>query len=259
MTRPVFLAEDLTPDASSLMAGDHARLAGAEGRHAAAVRRIDAGETLDVVNGSGLRLTCEVTSSDAEGLDLRVVAVSQEDELAPRLVLIQALAKGGRDEQAVESATEIGVDAVIPWQADRSIVRWNGPKAGRGRAKWQSVARAAAKQSRRARIPEVEEVVDSRRLLTRVSRIVEEGGAALICHEEGERRLAALPEAEWERLRGAPEVALVVGPEGGVSPEELEALQGVGADVVLLGPHVLRSASAGPAAAVLLSAALHRW
>lgn len=259
MTRPVFLAEDLVPYADDLGVGDLARLQGAEGRHAATVRRIATGEILDVVDGRGLRLTCEVLASDRDGLDLRVVGSAREEEPRPRLVLVQALAKGGRDEQAVESATEIGVDGVIPWQADRSIVRWPASKAARGRAKWQSVVRAAAKQSRRSRIPDVGEVLDTRGLVGTVRRLVDEGGAALVCHEEGERSLAAWGERQWERLRGCAEVALVVGPEGGISPEELDALREAGAEVVLLGPHVLRSANAGPAAAVLLSAALHRW
>lgn len=259
MTRPVFLAEDLAPDAVTLTVGDPARLAGAEGRHASTVRRIDAGESLDVVDGRGTRLTCEVVSADREGLDLRVVALSREEEPRPRLVLVQALAKGGRDEQAVESATEIGVDAVVPWQADRSIVRWGASKAQRGRAKWESVVRAAAKQSRRSRIPVVEALLDTRGLTARVRHLIDEGGAALVCHEEGGRSLAAWTEEEWERLRGAGEVDLVVGPEGGISPEEVDGLREAGAEVVLLGPHVLRSANAGPAAAVLLSAGLHRW
>lgn len=259
MTRPVFLADDLTPALATLGVGEHARLAGPEGHHAASVRRIAAGESLDVVDGRGARLTCEVVASDRDGLDLRVVEALVEPAPRPRLVLVQALAKGGRDEQAVETATEIGVDAVLPWQADRSIVRWSPSKSARGREKWESVARAAAKQSRRAWVPEVGSVLDSRGLVGWVGRLIDEGGAALVCHEEGERPLSALLASAAQRLSQAPAVALIVGPEGGISPEELDALRGAGAEVVLLGPHVLRSASAGPAAAVLLSAALHRW
>ena len=162
MTRPVFLGEDLRPDPASVGVGDRATLAGAEGRHAASVRRIGAGEWVDVVDGVGLRLTCEVAGADKSSLSLVVREVLQEERPVPEIVLVQALAKGGRDEAAVEICTEIGIDRVIPWASQRAIVQWKGPKADKGRAKWEGVARAAAKQSRRAFVPTVEGVMDSR-------------------------------------------------------------------------------------------------
>ena len=150
MTRPVFLAEDLVLYADDLGVGDLARLQGAEGRHAATVRRIATGEILDVVDGRGLRLTCEVLASDRDGLDLRVVGSAREEEPRPRLVLVQALAKGGRDEQSVETATEVGVETVLPWQAARCVSVWSGAKRAKGRERWAATAREAAKQARRA-------------------------------------------------------------------------------------------------------------
>ena len=151
MTLPVFLADDLTPALESLSVGDSATLGGAEGRHAASVRRIGAGEWIDVVDGCGLRATCEVCGSDKSSLHLVVRELVREDAPSPEVILVQALAKGGRDEAAVEICTEIGIDRVIPWASQRAIVQWKGPKAEKGRAKWESVARAAAKQSRRLR------------------------------------------------------------------------------------------------------------
>ena len=156
MTLPVFLGSDLTPALESLSVGDSATLGGAEGRHAASVRRIGAGEWVDVVDGFGLRATCEVSGSDKSSLSLIVRELAQEDAPSPEVILVQALAKGGRDEAAVEICTEIGVDRVIPWASQRAIVQWKGPKAEKGRAKWEGVARAAAKQSRRAYVPVVE-------------------------------------------------------------------------------------------------------
>lgn len=259
MTLPVFLSEDLVPDAASLQPGDRAHLGGVEGRHAAVVRRLGPGEPLDVVDGHGLRLTCRVESASKSGLDLVVDARSEEPGPRPRLVLVQALAKGGRDEQAVETATEVGVDEVVPWQADRSIVRWSAQKAPRGVAKWQEVARAAAKQSRRARVPGVGGVLDSRGLLGWVRSVIDEGGLCLVCHEEAEETLTGFLRDRRESLAGATRVAVVVGPEGGISPEEIAGLREAGAQVVLLGPHVLRSSTAGPAACILLGAALGRW
>ena len=164
MTRPVFLAEDLSCVPSSLAVGERVTLGGSEGRHAASVRRIGAGEWVDVADGRGLRLTCEVVGADKSSLSLVVREVVQEESPRPEIILVQALAKGGRDEAAVEICTEIGIDRVIPWASQRAIVQWRGPKAEKGRAKWEGVVRAAAKQSRRAYVPVVDAVADSREL-----------------------------------------------------------------------------------------------
>lgn len=261
MTLPVFLGEDLTPDPSSLGVGESAFLGGEEGRHAAVVRRMGVGESLDVVDGAGLRLRCEVTGvverGAGRGLELRVDEVMTEETSRPRLTLVQALAKGGRDEQAVESAVEVGVDAVVPWQANRSIARWQAQKLTKGVAKWEQVVRAAAKQSRRAFVPEVGEPVDSRGLATLAARVVADDGLVLVCHEEGTLPLARLLAGGAAERAG--EVLVVVGPEGGIDPDELASLRTAGAEVVLLGPHVLRSSSAGPAALTLVAAAVGRW
>lgn len=259
MTLPVFLADDLEPRAADLTPGDRAHLGGVEGRHAAVVRRLAPGEALDVVDRRGLRLTCRVEAASKSGLDLVVDSLLREPEARPRLVLVQALAKGGRDEQALETATEVGVDGVVPWQSDRSIVRWNAQRAARGVDKWREVARAAAKQSRRAWVPGVSGVLDSRGLVAWVRDLIDEGGVCLVCHEEATGTLTDLLGEHREALARASRVAVVVGPEGGISPEELEALRDAGGQVVLLGPHVLRSSTAGPAACILIGAALGRW
>ena len=257
MTLPVFFAHDVTPPAAGLTVGDHAHMGGAEGKHAATVKRISPGESLDIVDGSGLRLTCEVVGASGGGLEVIVRERIVEAAPKPRLTLVQALAKGGRDEAAVETATEIGIDQVIPWQADRSIVRWAGPKATRGHAKWDSVARAAAKQSRRAFVPTVGQVLGTRELGAWVRTVIDEGGAVVICHEDAAHTLAHL--LAQGGLEAATHIAIVVGPEGGISPDELTELRHAGALAVLLGPHVLRSSSAGPAAATLISAGVSRW
>ena len=246
MTLPLFLVE---PDR---LAGVHVGatlvLDGPEGRHAATVRRIAAGESVLLSDGRGLRVTAEVTGAGRGELDLVVTAVEPEPEPATRFVLVQALAKADRDEQAVESATELGVDEVVPWQAGRSVVVWRGERGARARRKWEAVVTAAAKQSRRSRVPVVAEPVGAAALLDRVRRST----LALVLHEGATTPLAGhgIPEEG--------EVLLVVGPEGGITPEELTALQGAGAVPVRLGPQVLRSSSAGPAALAVLSAAA-RW
>ena len=262
MTRPVFLAEDLSCVPSSLAVGEHATLGGSEGRHAASVRRIGAGEWVDVADGRGLRLTCEVVGADKSSLSLVVCEVAQEESPRPEIILVQALAKGGRDEAAVEICTEIGIDRVIPWASQRAIVQWRGPKAEKGRAKWEGVARAAAKQSRRAYVPVVEAVTDSRELASWVRALTDEAGAAFVCHEEATQSLgAALAHVQGGGTDGSlpARVALIVGPEGGIGTEETAQLVDAGARTVGLGANVLRSSTAGAVALTLIRAAAGKY
>lgn len=258
MTRPVFYYEDPTTPLAAASAGALLGLVGEEGRHAATVRRIGVGERLDLVDGRGVRAVCAVTGAHPAGLELRVEELLVEAEPRPLLVLVQALAKGGRDEQAIETCTEIGVDAVIPWQSERAIVRWSGPKADKGRRKWEGVVRAAAKQARRARIPVVEEVHETKALASRVSRAIAEGARAFVCHEEAGESLSALLSSEGGAIAEAGEILIIVGPEGGISPAETDLLVGAGASLVGLGANVLRSSTAGAVCATLLSAACAR-
>ena len=262
MTLPVFLGSDLTPALESLSVGDSATLAGAEGRHAASVRRIGAGEWVDVVDGAGLRLTCEVAGADKSSLSLVVREVLQEERPVPEIVLVQALAKGGRDEAAVEICTEIGIDRVIPWASQRAIVQWKGPQAEKGRAKWEGVARAAAKQSRRAYVPVVEDVKDSRELAAWVVSLTDEAGGAFVCHEEATDSLGAvLAQVQEASADGdlPARIALVVGPEGGIGAEETAQLVDAGASTIGLGDNVLRSSTAGAVALTLIRAAAGKY
>lgn len=250
MSNPVFFAP-----AGSLDQVEPAGLVtvdGAEARHAVTVKRLSPGEGVDLVDEQGTRVIGEVESSDSGELVVRALEIVREPSPSPRLILVQALAKGDRDEQAIESATELGIDGVIPWQSDRSIVRWRGDRAAKALAKWRSVVRAATKQSRRARTPEVEDVLDSAGLARRIA----QGGAAFILHEDATTSLASQL-GDVAGLEG--DVLLIVGPEGGISPAEVAAFEAAGARMALLGPHVLRSSSAGPAALVVASTVLCRW
>lgn len=246
MTRPVFVTSpDALRDARS---GSRLVLDGPEGRHAAVVRRIGPGEQVDLVDGVGLRAIAEVLAAGHDGLEVAVVDVIEELPPAPRFVLVQALAKGDRDDQAIEAATELGVDAIVPWQAQRSIVQWRGDRGRRSHGKWVDLVRAAAKQSRRARFPEVEPLVDRSGLVRRI----EQATVAYVLHEEATEPLATA------ELPPEGEVLLIVGPEGGIAPEELTAFTEAGARTVRIGHTVLRSSSAGPAALAVLSAR-ERW
>ncbi len=246
MTLPLFLVDaDVLAGAA---VGRHVLLDGPEGRHAATVRRIGAGERVMLADGSGLRVTCTVAGTGRAELDLRVDEVGREPEPVPRFVLVQALAKGDRDDQAIEAATEFGVDEVVPWQASRSIVQWRGERGEKARRKWESTVAAASKQSRRSRTPVVADLVSGKDLAARIT----EAAAAYVLHEDATESLAA------QSLPEDGEVLVVVGPEGGITPEEVAAFEAAGARTVRLGPTVLRSSSAGPAALAVLSAA-DRW
>ena len=244
MTRPVFVLE---PDRFAGV-GASVVLSGPEGRHAAVVRRIGPGERVDLVDGAGARAVGVVEAVDGAQLTLRLERVEHEPEASPRMVLVQALAKGDRDDQAIEAATELGVDAIVPWQAARSIVQWRGPRGEKARRKWVDQVYAAAKQSRRARFPDVEALVDT----TGLARRIASAEAAFVLHEAAPVPLAGAT------LPATGEVVVVVGPEGGIAPEELAVLQAAGGMAARLGRTVLRSSSAGPAALAVLSAA-SRW
>lgn len=225
---------------------------GAEGRHAATVKRIEPGEPVLLADGSGVVAECETVAAAADRLEVRIVAVREEHPGRPQVTLVQALAKGDRDDQAIEAATELGVDRIVPWQAERSIVQWRGERGAKARRKWEQVVRAAAKQSRRATVPVVAALLDRKRLASLADANANANVALLVLHEDADEPLAGLD------LSAADEVVLVVGPEGGISPAELDALRDVGARVVRLGPHVLRASSAGPAAISVVMAAT-RW
>ncbi|CAN7370631.1 16S rRNA methyltransferase [Arthrobacter sp. Leaf337] len=258
MSNPVFFA---TPGAlDHQVPGSHFVLEGAEARHAVTVKRIAVGESVDIADGAGKRLTGTVAAVGQGELTVECSVLDTEERPDLRLVLVQALAKGDRDELAAETATELGIDAIIPWQSERSIVRWKGERAAKAHAKWQSVVTAAAKQARRAWIPEVRAAVDGAGLQAAVSA----ADLAIILHEDAVRPLRSVLEAWCENNAGAPEpgpreILLIVGPEGGISPREVTRLCGAGAVTALLGHHVLRSSTAGPAATVLASDILGRW
>lgn len=265
MTAPVFLADAATmlpPDAMTAASpGSSVTLTGSEARHAVTVRRLRPGERVDLVDGVGTRLVCEVAAADRDRLSVRVLERVVEAASPVRLVLVQALAKGGRDEQAVETSTEVGVDLVLPWQAQRSVAVWKGPKLAKGRERWQATAREAAKQARRARLPQVAEPVGTTALAAWVEQVTREGGMVLVLHEEAMAPIGevVLPAGAAEGRSGAPVVAVVVGPEGGIGEEETAALEAAGAQTVRLGPHVMRTASAGPVALAVLAQRAGLW
>lgn len=228
------------------VAGGVVRVTGDEARHAITVARLRVGESVAVGDGHGLIVEGTVSSTDDGELAVTVALARHEERLRPELWLAQALAKGDRDELAVQAATELGVSGVIPWAAERSISRWQGAKVQRGHQRWQSIVREASKQSLRAWVPEVSGLATTADLAAL-------GGAVVVLEPTGSIALTALPLDNIDRI------TVVVGPEGGVSHRELTELAEAGAHVVRLGPEVLRTSTAGPAALAVLAAKLGRW
>jgi 16S rRNA (uracil1498-N3)-methyltransferase len=223
-------------------------LGGDEGRHAATVRRLAPGERVDLTDGAGTMAECLITAARPGELELAVLARRAEPAPAPRLTVVQAIPKGDRGELAVETMTEVGADVIVPWAAQRCVVRWR-EKADKGVARWRSAAVAAAKQSRRAWFPEVTPVAG----LAEVTARVRAASLALLLDPDAELALAAVS------FPVAGEIVLVVGPEGGIAPEEASVLADAGATGARLGPTVLRASSAGAVAAALVMSAAGRW
>ncbi len=224
--------------------GDRVTVAGSEARHAVTVSRLKAGESVSVGNGAGLVFEGTVVAAEPTSFAFDVSAVTATERSGPAVILAQALAKGDRDELAIQAATELGVDAVIPWSAGRSIVRWEGAKMTKGVDRWAAVVREATKQSMRAWMPDVLDLVSTRQLAllgAETRMLVLDAGAG-----------SALSEVILDDR----DLLVVVGPEGGIGDDELAAL---GGEPVRLGSEVLRTSTAGPAAIALLNAKLGRW
>ena len=239
----------LLDEPAAAQPGDAVILAGAEAHHAAAVRRVRIGEEVSVGDGRGTWLSGECESVSPREVVVRILRRDEIPAASPRIVLVQALAKGDRDELAVQAATELGVDEIIPWQAARSVSRWDSAKAQKGRARWSGIVREAGKQAHRSWLPEVSSLVTTAELARRgaASRI-------LVLEPTAETHLTALTLADDDS-----DIVLVVGPEGGIAADELTTLTAAGATPVRLGDTVLRTSTAGPAALAVVSAALGRW
>ena len=269
MTAPVFLADGAD------LAADLIVLTGAEGRHAATVRRIRPGERADVTDGQGLLAECVVTAAGAGQVELRVQARREVPVPNPLITVVQAIPKGERAELAVETMTEVGVDVIVPWQAERCVARWPADRAPKALGRWRSAAREAAKQARRARVPEVTGLASSADVVARISAaafaivLEPDAGVALsqlaLAQPTGSQPTGSQPGVPGpEKLSPPPlpvsgDIVLVVGPEGGISPDELTAFTDAGATSARMGESVLRTSTAGAVAAAVLMTATGRW
>jgi 16S rRNA (uracil1498-N3)-methyltransferase len=244
MSLPTFVHADL----AGIKPGTAVTLDGDEGRHAVVVKRIRVGEQVALTDGAGTTATVTVTGTGKADLTATVDAVRTLEPEMPRVVVVQAIPKGDRGELAVEMLTEVGVDVIVPWAAARCVAVWKGDRAAKSLAKWRTTAREAAKQARRSWFPEVTEMVG----LDEVVALLQNASVPVVLHEAASGPLADLP------VPGRGEIVIVVGPEGGISDEELAAFAQVGAEPVRLGSSVLRTSTAGVAATAALLART-RW
>ena len=243
MSLPVFLSDAV----GGAVEGTDLVLDGDEGRHAATVKRIRVGEQVVLTDGAGTSATCTVTETGKSSLGLRVQSVRYADRPVPHVTVVQAIPKGDRGELAVEMLTEIDVDRIVPWAATRSVAVWRGDRAARSLAKWRAASRAASKQARRTWLPEVTELADT----DEVAALLEKADVGVVLHESAQAPLAALS------LDGVASIVVVVGPEGGLTDEELELF--ATATIARLGTSVLRTSTAGVAAVAAVLSRTARW
>jgi 16S rRNA (uracil1498-N3)-methyltransferase len=244
MSLPLFVH----PGLASASVGHQIEVTGDEARHAVVVKRIRGGEQVALTDGAGTTATVTVTATAPGSLSGTVVEVHVGAPEMPRVVVVQAIPKGDRGELAVEMLTEVGVDVIVPWAAARSVPVWREDKRAKALAKWRSTAREAAKQARRSWFPEVADVVTTAQVVD----LLRDASVPVVLHEAASGPLADLP------VPGRGEIVIVVGPEGGISDEELAAFASVGAEPVRMGTSVLRTSTAGVAATAALLART-RW
>ena len=243
------LAVYLCPAVAGAATGSVLTLEGDEARHAVVVKRTRVGEQVALTDGAGTTGIGTVESADRSAMTVAISSVRAVAAELPRVVVVQAIPKGERGELAVEMLTEVGADVIVPWAASRSVAVWRGERAGKALAKWRATAREAAKQARRSWFPEVREPASTEDVVA----LLRDAAVPVVLHEAASGPLADLP------VPGRGEIVVVVGPEGGISDEELAAFAGVGAEPVRLGSSVLRTSTAGVAAVAALLSRTPRW
>ena len=241
MTNPLFFVDH------KFAPGETFTLDGDEGRHAATVKRLRVGETVDVANGKGLRASCSVTQTERNSIQLLIIEVLQESVSTPQFTVVQALAKGDRADLALEVLTEVGVDVIVPWSATHCVVKWDEP--AKAKRKWQRTITEAAKQSRRAWIPELFDLHST----PAVADLIASNDIAVVLHESANQSIADLD------ISQSKSILVIVGPEGGITDQELSDFQDAGAQVVRMGSTVMRTSTAGAICLGALLPQTSRW
>jgi len=253
VSAPVFLLSSEADTEAGALArctpGVVCAVAGSEGHHGAQVLRLRTGEAVELVDGRGRRVMGRVEQLERNSFSVLIDEVRDEPAPSPHITVVQGIPKSERSGLAVQMLTEAGVDAIVPWQADRSVAKWSGKKLTTGREKWATTAAAAAKQSRRSRLPEIGQPVTS----AEVAAILAEATLPLVLSEAASARLSRVSMPEAGRI------VLVVGPEGGIAEDENRLFNEAGALTVRMGDSVLRTSTAGVCATSIVMARSGRW
>lgn len=248
MSAPVFIAPAAT--LHTAVPGGSVIIRGSEARHAIAVQRLRAGEKVELVDGAGMRARGVVdASSTPEELHVQVEALEAEDPARPQVIVVQALAKGDRGERAVEVLTEVGVDRIVPWAAEHCVVRWKSDREAKSHAKWVTTSVEAAKQARRSRFVQIDPLATTSDVVALIGQV----DLALVLDETATEPIPV------DAGAGVSCIAVIVGPEGGISSAERSRFLDAGARLALLGPTVLRTSTAGVVAASVILAGTSRW
>jgi len=260
MVEPLFR---VSKGASEFRVGEVAVVDPADAKHAISVRRMRVGEAIQLTDGKGLRLRGKVSAIEGSTMQMLIDSATREASPEVSIILVQALAKGDRDELAIQAATELGAMGFLPWQADRSISKWDAPKVAKGVDRWQAIVTEAAKQSLRVFDPVVRQPATSKQLAKQIS----DGdlGMVLVLDPTAEQGLVSFLQklnasaAVASAFGVQREISLIVGPEGGVSDAELELFEAAGAHRVKLGEEILRTSTAGVAAIAAIQALSGSW
>ncbi len=218
-----------------------------DAQHAIRVLRMSAGEVFMLSDGQGKWSKVKIFAVKKKSLEVEVVETGIQDPLEVSFTVVQALPKGDRLKESIELLTEGGVDTIIPWSAQRSI-----GQAEKGVEKLQVTAREASKQSRRLFIPDVTEVANT----SKVVELIPQHDLVLVFHESAKSKVSEIVTRKYFESRS---VMIIIGPEGGISDEELELFKSAGAKVALMGRPILRSAHAGLAAMSAVNALIKVW
>ena len=233
----LFFVEDLPTTV-----GGSYEFANDDANHAIRVLRMQEGAEFMLSDGKGSWSQVVATEVKKKSMQVRVMDSGFQAPLATTITVVQALPKGDRAKEAIELLTEAGVDRIVPWASARSI--------GKGSEKFAITAREASKQSRRFRIPEVTEVATT----AQICEAIKISDLAIAFHESATSKLS-----DQVSSHNVEHLLIIIGPEGGLTDEEIAAFTESGAKVALMGRPILRSAHAGIAAVSAVSALLKVW
>jgi 16S rRNA (uracil1498-N3)-methyltransferase len=233
----LFFVDDLPTTVGSTY-----QFANEDANHAIRVLRMQAGAEFMLSDGNGAWSQVKAVEVSKRFMQVQVMDSGYQEALPTFITVVQALPKGDRSKEAIELLTESGVDRIVPWSASRSI--------GKGTDKFVITAREASKQSRRFRIPQVLELATT----AQICEAIKLSDLAIVFHESASHKLS-----DQISSHNVQTLLIIIGPEGGISDEELAAFESAGAKVALMGRPILRSAHAGIAAVSAVSALLRVW